>query len=192
MSQEIKNNSSTKEHDWREKWLEQIYDFWGFARLQAYAGGGEYKINRSLSGYKVFTHRERSLVLRFRDQYTDNPDTPGKFSGFEIIRTLPSGKIYFTYMYGGGLTNKGLEIGENVVYSKLRTFLRNNIWTARFGNNINTVSDDEYGKWEFINNGEKRDWGWKDEEILNLDGTPIHEVIGSGQNFIPYNFYRDL
>lgn len=98
----------------REIMPEDIKAFYVEARANTYAGGAESEENPQIPGSKELRYDNEKLF--YIDTYLDSLKRPGNFFGGEVIRR--ANKITLTY--GGGLTKKGLELGEGTVYGTLQ------------------------------------------------------------------------
>ncbi|MBI2021541.1 hypothetical protein HYS93_01510 [Candidatus Daviesbacteria bacterium] len=157
-------------------------------RTKAYAGGGEdvYNPDPNLLGFKVFRWTNPDLPYHFEDHYTDNPQRPGNFGGFEINRESSEyGGVLSFYDYNGGLTNDGMRLGEVIIYPRLIRFLGEHVEVVRFGKNVVYTIEDESGNWVYQGIGEIEAYGWYDEELITNNGLLVYKLRGSGICFIP-------
>lgn len=152
-------------------------------RRRAYAGGGEgvYSKDSKLQGFKVFEWQNPNLPYYFEDHYTDSPERPGNFGGFEINRVGgKDGNRLTYYSYNGGLTKEGLRIGEKEAYRRLMMFLAEHVEDVRFGKTVTFELEDSKGRWIYDGKGSIEDYGWKDEELISLNGVVVYKLSGSG------------
>ena len=151
------------------------------ARRKAYAGGGEYIMDNELLGFRVFRRDDPQRSYFYEDRYATGP---GNFSGFELVRRARESSKAAEYNYAGGLTEQGKKIGEEAVYDKLKKFLLEHAEEVRFGKQVEFSFQDESGEWIYVGNGEVKDWGWEDKEIIIYNGAVVYELNGSGICFI--------
>lgn len=167
----------------REIMHEDLVKHYIEGRKKAYAGGDEsvYVPDPKIKGFKVFGWQNPDLPYHFEDHYTDNPERPGNFAGFEVNRIGgKDGNILTYYSYVGGLTKEGLRIGEEEIYTRLRMFLGEHCEDVRFGNKVAFGFEDREGKWAYEGWGGVEDYGWEDEESISLNGVVIYKLRGAG------------
>lgn len=147
------------------------------ARADTYASNGIPERNPLIPGSKELRYKEDGFMC-YHDRYFDVPGRPGNFAGMELVTAerFDGSEHLMVYTYGGGLTAEGLELGEGPVYGSLQDFLKEQAPRARMGESFK-VQD---GEWEYENEGEITDWGWKDRETLRKNGILVHEVNAQG------------
>lgn len=156
----------------------------------------EARANGYASGKKAaeFWFQEASKFKRYKfhgdtpyyyqDYYYDREERPGNFGGFEINSEYAyDGEKLTFYVYGGGLTNEGLALGEEAVYSRLQKFLAEHIPNVRFGKKNKFEFEDGAGIWVYEGDGEIGDWGWNDKERIIYNGQVVYELVGTGLCF---------
>lgn len=148
------------------------------ARANTYASDGSPESNPLIPGSKELRYEEDNNFMRYHDRYFDVLERPGNFAGVELVtaQRYDGSEHLMVYSYGGGLTSDGLELGEGSVYGSLQEFLKAESGRARMGESFKVQS----GEWEYENDGEVTDWGWKDRELLRKNGVLVHEVNAQG------------
>lgn len=167
----------------------EVFEHFVRARTDTYASGRESVMGLNIPRFKGYRYPEepKEGVDRFvyEDNFKDSKKRPGNFGGFEIVKDVTSDEEVTLYSYAGGLTKEGLKLGEEVVYERLMKFLGQNASDVRFGKNATYNFEDELGKWTYEGKGRKEDYGWKDDEVISLNGAPMHKLRGNGLVFIP-------
>lgn len=169
-------------------------------RNRAYATGGEgvYIPDKKIRDFKVFNWKNSNLPYHLEDHYTDSPEIPGIFAGFEINRAdTQAGKVLTFYIYDGSLTedglklqeqtDKGLRNGEAAVYERLMYFLGEYTEHVRFGKTVTFEHEDGLGKWVYEGKGRTEANGWEDEESISLNGVQVYKLSGTGISFVKGN-----
>ncbi len=160
----------------REILLPDVKIFLAEARAKTYASNIKPQKTPMIPGSKELRFKGSGWV--YHDRYFDASRRPGNFAGVELITAddFWGSKHLMVYSYGGGLTQEGLELGEEEVYGSLQKFLKEEAARARMGESFNVTN----GEWEYENEGEVTDWGWRDHEVLRKNGVLVHEVNAQG------------
>lgn len=170
----------------REIMPKDLLEFYGRARKNTYAGSVKPETGITIPNSKGYRYSEEGSPYYYQDEYFDTSDRPGNFGGLELIRKESfEGQEVSLYSYAGGLTERGLELGEGAVYTILQQFLSDKASQARFGNTLNTELENESGTWAYQGDGEVTPWGWIDSEKILLNGELVYELRGTGICFIP-------
>lgn len=157
------------------------------ARKKAFATGGDqlYILDDALPGFKVFRWKNPELPYHFEDHYTDTLKGSGNFAGFEINRkNSRKGERLTFYDYSGGLTEEGMKLGEDAVYSRLRKFLGECTELVRIGRTGRFNFKDELGKWVYEGKATVEAYGWHDDELISRNGILVYKLRGNGICFI--------
>jgi len=144
-------------------------------------------INRQTKEEFYFYTDPTNASRTYFDRYRVNTHKPNTFTGWESV--FEEGRKVIEYTYNGVLTKKGQEIGDKVVYNKLKEFLRDLGKVTRIGNDYflhEKREKDPSGNeiiWTYKTIGRILPSGWRDEEIFEFNGIPVHTLKGIGKSF---------
>jgi len=166
---------------------QHLFEHYVMARSHTFASEKEALLGLNIPGLMGYRYPEEPLVdnpFIYEDNYNDDVSRPGNFAGFELNRDRAKGKEYTLYVYAGGLTKEGLELGEKVVYSILSIFLKAHAAEVRFGKKVIFTIKDGEDIWVYEGDGEVKPWGWEDNETIKRNDTLLYELNGNGVCFI--------
>jgi hypothetical protein len=137
-------------------------------------------------GLNRYEYHEPGSNLFYEDEFRADPEIPGVVSGTETAKILGRRRrILVTYGYSGETTQRGIEIGEDVVFKQLQYFLREYADKARFGTTLDVEHRDQ-GKWTYLAFGITNRNTWNDRELLRYEGETVHIFNGTGALFYPH------
>lgn len=121
------------------------------------------------------------LPYRYRDEWVNGKEK-GSFAGRETNFSIYNESDLITlYSYMGGLTEEGMEQGEDFVYGLLlRGFLRNYANQVRLGENVQFEHQIEQGNAVYKGEGARVGTFWHDKETIELNGMLLYIGRGDG------------
>ena len=166
-----------------------LLDHYVCARMNTYASMSSSSAIPDLStpGSEGFDYPPKAiepgylLPYRYRDAWINGKEK-GAFAGREInFSRYDEDDLITVYSYMGGLTEEGMEQGEDFVYGLLlRGILRDKTNQVRLGENVQFEYQIKQGSVVYKGVGTKAGRFWHDVETIELNGILLYIGLGDG------------
>ena len=166
----------------------EVFDHFVKARVNTFASGKKPISGLNVMGFEGYRYPDKNnegATFLYEDNFQVSEDRKSAhFAGYEVNKDIASGKVNTVYLYGGGPTKEGIDVGDKIVNNALILFLAEHANEVRFGKNVRFEHKDPSGNiWVYEGKGERKDHGWGDEEKLTRNGVPMHTFEGKGHVF---------